>query len=880
MGRFKSFDEFLDLFPTRPRQKIEHGYNVLCPAHNDRNPSLSVSKISDKILLHCNAGCPTPQILAKLNLSAGDLFLINSQTRTEKAIYKYHDAKRQLLFEVVRYTPKAFKQRRPDGRGGYIWNLKGIAPVLYHLPDITNAITRGDAIYITEGEKDADALVSLGLVATTNAMGAGKWRDCYSNALRDADVVIIPDADAPGRKHASEVAASCYGKAESIKMLELQDAKDITDWLERGHTAEELRQLIDNCPLYELPEKPADKPVIVVRNRQLRDETVQVLDALYGTNDQPPQVFQRTCQLVRVLIDDKGTAYTDMLDETSLRSICTRKADFQQVSKEGDRSGVRPPLDVMRDVLILKEWKFPNLVGVSSVPVIRKDGSVLVRPGYDVDTGLYYHSDLSIPPISTNPSENDVRVAVELIREVLYDFPFDSVGSRANAVAALVTPVIRPLIDGVVPLAVIDKPQAGTGASMICDVIAVVATGKPAAMMGGYKDDTEWRKCITTTLMRGHAVVVIDNVDGELYAASLATLLTTSVWKDRVLGRNEDVLLPNTACWLANGNNIKLKGDLPRRAYWIRLDAQEAQPWLRRPSMFRHPHLISWVKEHRGAILAAILTVARAWVLAGMPRPSDPVVIGSFERWSETIGGLLEYVGLSGFLTNLQEMYARTDSETPVWELFLEAWLSSLGDKPVTVSEVANKAKDEPRFEEVIPPNLGSVEDKGFTRKLGNALSKREGMRFSNQLMIKRSGEAQRANRWVITKAQGSKLGDLSFRSEFGEFAPTSWGVEKQGKATSSEEENTKRLAAELDSQNSPLASKGVSPASGDGALIEFWDSLGRPEIRLGSCEVCEDLRRLLGNANLLPRHRKAVMNWAEQEGWESPEQEPETRGI
>ncbi len=257
MGRFRSFDQFLDLFPSKPRQTIEHGHNVLCPAHNDRNPSLSVSKVSDKILLHCNAGCPTPQVLAKLNLSERDLFLTNPQTRTIEAIYRYHDAKRQLLFEVVRYTPKDFRQRRPDGKGGYIWNLKRITPVLYHLPDIITAITRGDVIFITEGEKDADALMKLGLVGTTNPMGAGKWRGTYSETLRGADVIIIPDADDPGRRHAYQVAQSCYGKAKSIRILELTDAKDVTDWLGHGHTAEELWQLVDNCAGYEPPEEPA-----------------------------------------------------------------------------------------------------------------------------------------------------------------------------------------------------------------------------------------------------------------------------------------------------------------------------------------------------------------------------------------------------------------------------------------------------------------------------------------------------------------------------------------------------------------------------------------------------------------------------------------------
>ena len=244
MGRFKTSDEFLGLFPQKPRQRIKSGYNVLCPAHNDRNPSLSVSMNNGKILLHCKAGCPTPQILAKLNLSESDLFLTDPQTPTIEAIYQYHDANRQLLFEVVRYTPKAFKQRRPDGKGSYIWNLNGITPVIYRLPDIITAITRGDTIYITEGEKDADTLMNLGLIATTNPMGAGKWKPEYPDSLQGANVVLVPHNDNEGRKHAISVIDSLEGKVKSQEVLQIpSSAKDVTEWLEQGHTKEDLLSL-------------------------------------------------------------------------------------------------------------------------------------------------------------------------------------------------------------------------------------------------------------------------------------------------------------------------------------------------------------------------------------------------------------------------------------------------------------------------------------------------------------------------------------------------------------------------------------------------------------------------------------------------------------
>jgi hypothetical protein len=249
MGRFKSFDEFLDLFPAKPRQRIKNGYNVLCPAHDDHKPSLSVTLNGYKILLNCKAGCPTPQILARLNLSESDQFLDDSQTPTIEATYPYLDEHGQLLFEVVRYKPKDFRARRPDSNGGWIWNMQGVKQVIYHLPDIVRAIAKGDDIYVTEGERDCDSLWAIGLAATTNPFGAGKWRNEYSQSLQGAKVVVIPDNDDEGRRHAISVIDSLEGKVKSLEVLEIPPAaKDVTEWLEQEHTHEDLLSLETKPP--------------------------------------------------------------------------------------------------------------------------------------------------------------------------------------------------------------------------------------------------------------------------------------------------------------------------------------------------------------------------------------------------------------------------------------------------------------------------------------------------------------------------------------------------------------------------------------------------------------------------------------------------------
>jgi len=192
--------------------------------------------------------------------------------------------------------------------------------------------------------------------------------------------------------------------------------------------------------------------------------------------------------------------------------------------------------------------------------------------------------------------------------------------------------------------------------------------------MAAPRDDEGWRKEITSLLMRGSSLVVIDNVVGRLYAPSLAAAITARTWEDRLLGRSAMVSVPQRAVWVATGNNIQLGGDLPRRCYWIRLDAHRARPWQRHPATFRHPQLSPWVRAERGRILAAILTLARAWVVADRPSPAHPPRLGGFEEWANVVGGLLTIPPVDGFLGNLDALYEQADCERPQWEAFFQRW--------------------------------------------------------------------------------------------------------------------------------------------------------------------------------------------------------------
>jgi DNA primase len=213
-----------------------------CPAHEDRNPSLSIREVDGKILIHCHAGCSQRDVIEALKGSG--LWEPSQHATVQRRIvatYDYTDERGELLYQTVRFEPKDFRQRRPDVQGGWIWK-KGPRQVLYHLPEVLEAAI----VFVVEGEKDVDTLRQHGFVATTNAGGAkAPWLSDFTESLRGREVILIPDNDDPGRTRVLTIARALLGKAARLIVLELEDGKDITDWFGRGHSETELIALVE-----------------------------------------------------------------------------------------------------------------------------------------------------------------------------------------------------------------------------------------------------------------------------------------------------------------------------------------------------------------------------------------------------------------------------------------------------------------------------------------------------------------------------------------------------------------------------------------------------------------------------------------------------------
>ena len=225
-----------------------------CPAHVDERTSLSIAEKDGKQLFNCQAGCSQGAVLAALRKR--ELWPGPQPRAKGKSLghiigtYNYIDENGNPLFQTVRYEPKDFRQRQPNGKGGWIWNLQGVRRVLYCLSELIEA-DHAKPVFILEGEQHVDRLRLLGLVATTNPMGAGKWQKEYVPWLKDRHVVVMPDNDIPGRNHAAQIAESLHGVAKSVQVLELSglpDQGDVINWLDAGGTADKLLELARQVP--------------------------------------------------------------------------------------------------------------------------------------------------------------------------------------------------------------------------------------------------------------------------------------------------------------------------------------------------------------------------------------------------------------------------------------------------------------------------------------------------------------------------------------------------------------------------------------------------------------------------------------------------------
>lgn len=527
----------------------------------------------------------------------------------------------------------------------------------------------------------------------------------------------------------------------------------------------ELRELLepDSSPRGELPDQtaptkrrrrktkdedgpddePEDGEPRFVIGEELRDLVPDVWKAVIAKNV-PPRLFRRGGALVNLKLPEGEPPLLDQVTVDGAHGYVFRAGRWR---KKGSKKllPAHPPKDIARDLVERPHTDLPRLEAIISAPAFDQEWRLVATDGYHPDSALYLHlNGLEIPPVPEQPSQAEVEAALGALDDVLCDFPFARPSDRAHALAAFVQPFVRRAITGPTPVYDIEAPVPGTGKSLLADLVARVATGSSLPTSVLSRQEEELRKLVTTLLFAGRSIVCFDNVSSMAFG-TLAAAVTADPWCDRLLGKSQQLRLPNKALWAVTANNPSVTTEIARRCVRIRLDPRVEKPWER--SGFRHADVRSYVTSRRGRLISSILTLVRGWLASGAPR--GETTMGSFESWSQVIGGILGSAGVPGFLDDREELLGRADKEAPEWREFFLSWSQKLGSAPKKAGELAAFCERHGLLEETLSRTRTDTA-RARSTCLGRALAAREGRVFAGKRLERHLSDKRSQALWAL----------------------------------------------------------------------------------------------------------------------------------
>ena len=412
------------------------------------------------------------------------------------------------------------------------------------------------------------------------------------------------------------------------------------------------------------------------------------------------------------------------------------------------------------------------VVGLARIPVVRPDGSIALRDGYDPATRLYLDVVPSLRdlPVPDDPTANDVVAAGNVLREIVDGFPFghkddpESLrqASRANAIGLLISPALKTMYPrDPIPAHVITAAMQGSGKSLLADRL-------PGALAGGSSpltyssDEREMRKLITAQMMDSPKMILaMENIlpGTILESGVLAQFLTQDVWEDRVLGANRKVSMNIDRIVTASGNNLTVGPDLAARSVPIIIDPNTAHPEARPFS--RNLDDAQVIDQVQPELMTAVLTLVRRWALDGCPPMPPPKRFRQFTRWAGRVGAILAMIGVAGHLANLDALRAVSDDELSLAVMFEELGRQFGVHGEWTAAQMAAHLRDVPDLLDQLPiltsgirRDDGTIPASSLATRLGTLLRQHAGQ-FHGGFRIDRRGFAHRSVRaWSITESQ------------------------------------------------------------------------------------------------------------------------------
>jgi putative DNA primase/helicase len=408
-----------------------------------------------------------------------------------------------------------------------------------------------------------------------------------------------------------------------------------------------------------------------------------------------------------------------------------------------------PPEQIARILLSrIGRWQLPPIAGVITTPTLRPDGTILSEPGYDPVTRLLLVDPPPMPDIPKRPSRDDALNALALLDDLLNEFPFVDEASRSVALSGLLTPVLRGALL-VAPMHVFRAPAPGTGKSYLVDIACAILSGQLAPVISAGYDEAEMEKRLGAKLIAGHPLISVDNVNGQIGGDALCQAIERPIVDVRVLGLSKTVRIENRASIFANGNNIVLVGDMVRRVIMGSLDANMERPELR--AFSGDP--IATILADRGRYIAAILTIAKAYITAGYPSPCPP--LASFEDWSRLVRSPLTWLGRADPVDTIEAARAE-DPELANLRSVVAAWHEVVGlNKPRSTGElksIASSLEDQNGNLQRALITVASTKKEIDQRKLGHWLGRRRNRVIDGLKIVSHEDAHSKQLKWSLTR--------------------------------------------------------------------------------------------------------------------------------
>lgn len=417
--------------------------------------------------------------------------------------------------------------------------------------------------------------------------------------------------------------------------------------------------------------------------RDMRDVCVQ---ALLGCDD----VFVSSGLLARIGPDERIETMTRGVVESMLADT----VEFRREMKSGDVVPAAIPDWLPRMTMAMPSVmarQFRQVDQVQHVPYWTASGVAIDQIGYNEETRTML---LENPGIDLDAFYSAEEAKDWIYEELVSDFPFASTAERANYLGAMLVPMVRKMIDGPVPLHNFEANKPGTGKSYLARMIHMVY-GLKGAMGTLPEREEEAQKHLLSVLIAGDPVHVFDNVKHKVESAGLEAVLTSNWFSGRILGVNKNATVPVLTFFLMTSNNARFGPDMVRRMVRCRLVTPLENPQDRRG--FKHDNLLKWVKANRAMILSALWRMVHDWVELGMTQPEETVrrALGSYNEWSDVIGGILLGAGETEWLLNLKEARDEANTDQEEWPAFLETWWQEHGHDEVSSKQLWQMCENE-----------------------------------------------------------------------------------------------------------------------------------------------------------------------------------------